>query len=141
MDRFWSKVDRRGEGECWEWSSARFRRGYGAFWFEGKQCYAHRFAYELVNGPIPDGKSICHSCDNRACVNPAHLFCGSQADNLSDMVAKGRQQTKIPEVVIASIRREHGEGKGSIRSIARQYAVSKTHAGDVIRRKWRRSGA
>lgn len=69
--RFWSKVSK-GDG-CWEWLSAKTTKGYGMFWFGGKSLLAHRVAYELEVGTIPDGFELDHSCHNHSCVNPAHL--------------------------------------------------------------------
>lgn len=73
MDRFWSKVVRGTDEECWEWVAARISSGYGSFRFGGRHFLAHRFAYELIVGPIPEGLQLDHLCRNRACVNPAHL--------------------------------------------------------------------
>jgi hypothetical protein len=88
-DRFLEKVDR--SGDCWIWtSSIRGKSGYGAFKVDGKVLNAHRFSYELFVGPIPEGDLICHTCDNRRCVNPSHLFVGTYKDNHSDGVNKGR---------------------------------------------------
>lgn len=72
LDRFWSKVDRRGDDECWPWLSSS-TYGYGRFWLVDKRVMAHRIAYELLVGEIPDGLVIDHLCRNRGCINPRHM--------------------------------------------------------------------
>jgi hypothetical protein len=95
--RFWLKVDVRGEDECWPWKAAKNEHGYGRFRVPGRGgVYAHRFAYEMVHGPVPAGLYVLHACDVRACVNAAHLFLGTKKENARDMVAKGRHgQTRL----------------------------------------------
>lgn len=89
--RFWLKVDRRNDEDCWPWRAGCFHSGYGAFFWPGhRPGGAHRFSYELHVGPIPKGMVIMHKCDNRPCVNPAHLRLGTQKDNIMDAVDKGR---------------------------------------------------
>jgi hypothetical protein len=88
--RFWAKVARSIEEQCWEWTGGRNHRGYGNFRADGRTVRAHRFAWEQVNGSIPAGLMICHRCDNPSCCNPAHLFVGTAKDNVRDMIAKGR---------------------------------------------------
>lgn len=76
---------------CWIWHGSKMGKGYGQTHYPpGIQSYAHRFAYQLFNGPITDGMEVCHSCDNPACVNPAHLWLGTHHDNIMDSVKKGR---------------------------------------------------
>lgn len=89
-DRFWALVERRGEKDCWEWRGGLNQHGYGSFWFNGGSIMAHRFSYLLAHNELPVGKSVCHSCDNPPCVNPAHLWVGTRADNKNDSVRKGR---------------------------------------------------
>lgn len=86
--RFWSKVDK--DGECWLWTASLGTTGYGQIGHRGKMVKAHRVAWELTNGPIPNGMYVCHQCDNPPCVRPDHLFLGSPAANTKDMVDKGR---------------------------------------------------
>jgi hypothetical protein len=108
-ERFWEKVEK--SDDCWLWASCIGSRGYGHFWVGGKkrQNLAHRVAWELANGKsVPDGMVVMHSCDNPACVNPAHLFVGSHQDNKIDSVRKGRHA--------------HGETNGGGGKLTRQQA-------------------
>lgn len=88
--RFWPKVNVRLPEDCWEWQ-ANLGRGYGMFWFSKIPMMAHRLSWMMLRGPIPEGMNVLHKCDNRKCVNPNHLFLGTQSDNVQDMYSKGRQ--------------------------------------------------
>jgi len=79
---------------CWLWTGTADRRGYGHLTINGKQYLAHRIMWEETNGPVPIGVNVLHRCDVSACVNPAHLFLGTQGDNVRDMIHKGRMNPR-----------------------------------------------
>lgn len=126
-DRFMDKV--RKTLDCWVWVGAMRPNGYGIFRVGKKLISAHRFSFESANGPIPNGKYICHSCDNRRCVNPSHLWAGSQSDNMKDALKKGR--LVIKRIYPTVKERKHAQ-------YLRHY---KKHSGEILeKRRLKRCG-
>lgn len=142
-DRFWAKVDRQGENDCWNWIASLDTRGYGNFGVprnDGTGRFimqrAHRVAWELENGsPLQSSaQHLCHTCDNRKCVNPKHLFVGNPKLNMEDCSAKGRfndrsgennPRAKLTAKNVLDIR----SSKTSLSELAKQYGVAKSVVG------------
>lgn len=96
--RFWSKVEK--TSDCWLWVGSKYLSGYGRFFIKTKGVRAHRFSWQLANGPIPEGLCVCHKCDNPPCVKPEHLFLATHSENMLDAGRKGRNGSqRYPERV------------------------------------------
>jgi len=130
------------ESGCWIWMAGRKSDGYGAVNFEGITTGAHRAAYTIFVGPIPRGMFVCHRCDVPPCVNPAHLFLGTNSDNMQDRDAKGRHRpvrgtthplAKLTEDRVRAIRERYAAGGVYMRELAAEFGVSKTRVKDAIR--------
>ncbi len=144
-ERFWKNVNRMGPfpkdkrlGRCWVWTGYKVH-GYGRFFCDGRHHMAHRFAWTLDNGAIPDGVKILHKCDNPPCVR--HLFSGTQAENVADMIAKGRRavllgaahgMAKLSEKQVLEIRSRYKPGIGG--ALAAEFGVGKLVVSRIVRR-------
>lgn len=127
--RFWSRVAIKGPDECWEWTGTRGHRGYGLMSIAPDgQTRTHRISYAIHKGPIPFDFLVCHTCDNPPCCNPAHLFAGTDLDNVTDMKEKGRlinlrgskhARSKVTEQQVLEIRAD----KRSRVLLAKEYGV------------------
>lgn len=141
-ETFWKKVGKSDPDACWPWLGGQNADGYGDVWYKeegsnrGRNCKAHRVAWTLTNGPIPDGMAVLHHCDNRPCCNPAHLWLGTIADNNADMTAKHRQ-AQGDRHGMATLTKEQVRAiracQGSQRNIARQFGISQRQVGRLLR--------
>jgi hypothetical protein len=127
--------------ECIEWTKAKDKAGYGVGWYKGKWKRAHRIIYEKFVGPIPPMSIVMHICDNRICVNPAHLVLGTNAENSKDMVTKNRQAkgeaTNHAKLTEEQVKEIFYDTRPS-RQIAKDFDISKTNVLDIKKKKiWR----
>ena len=158
-ERFWAKVTKTNGDGCWEWTAGTWQAfGYGKFQAgsgraDNRAVYAHRYAWEMAHGPVPDGLFVCHRCDNPLCVRIDHLFLGTQLDNIRDMHAKGRAARpdierpiprgeghgnhRLTDEWVRRIRRDTARGLSPI-EIAAALGVSHHTVRDVLKgRTWR----
>jgi len=153
VERFWSKVDRSGGPDaCWLWTAKSSHRfGYGKFYLSSLDnvVHAHRFAYFPAHGEIPDGMFVCHDCpdgDNPRCVNPAHMFLGTNLDNMRDREAKGRHphtptwagvgsanpNAKMTEEQVIEARRNYADGGLTQTQLAQRFGISPQMMNKII---------
>ena len=144
-ERFWSKVDKRSIEECWEWQACVGPLGYGNLRVSGRTEGAHRVAFRIAYGDIPHGMYVCHTCDNRSCVNPAHLFLSDHRGNQRDKVNKGRQckgsqhgRAKLTETQVIRMREQYAQGSRSMQSLATEYGIHSSTVSQIVnRQRWK----
>jgi len=132
LDRFWSKVSRCGDDECWEWKAKRDKDGYGRFWDgtftpsgNGRMVGAHQFSLSIATGEERGDRWVLHRCDNPPCVNPKHLYFGTVVDNSRDMISRGRGGKKPHDPAFC------GERIGGSRLTTEQVIEIKSAGSDV----------
>lgn len=139
---FWSLVDKKSPSECWRWLGCRTVDGYGMLGQRNgkKEVRAHRLAYQYAVGPIPEGLYVCHHCDNRICVNPNHLFLGTNLDNMKDRDRKGRAKimlgesngiAKLTETQVRNIRLMYQMGWRQV-ELCKLYSISDSRISDIV---------
>ena len=143
-----------GENGCWEWKAGLFSNGYGQFRIGKKKYRAHRLMWSFIHGEIPDGRIICHRCDNPKCCRPSHLFIGTNRDNARDRDSKGRgargknprkgrkgennHQSKLNRYSVTVIREKWEQGEHTQRELAESFGVSKSQIANIVKkRSWR----
>lgn len=148
--RFWEKVSKGDGDECWEWRASLDGRGYGQFSIKtGRNVRAHRFSYTICCGKIPKDLFVLHRCDNRKCVNPAHLFLGDAGDNIRDCFAKGRARpfrgvgegngrAVLTAEKVVVMRRRHKSGDATIRQLREETGLSQAAIWNLVNgRSWK----
>lgn len=144
-ERFMSKVSPEPTTGCWLWTGALAGNGYPMVWAHGRVRLATRVSYEIHRAPLPGTAKVLHRCDNPPCVNPAHLFAGTQLDNIRDMDRKGRRRTvavrgeaqglaKLDETAVRSIRRLLAKGE-THRAIAERHGIERSTVTQIARGK------
>ena len=140
--RFWEKVDVKGKDDCWMWNAYVDSDGYGQFRYYDRQQKAHRSAWILTHGEIPEGMFVCHHCDTPSCVNPAHLFIGTHQDNVDDQYNKGRGnfgerhgRSKLTEQEVLLIRDLYDNGCYTQEELSDMYHISRGQIGAIVRKE------
>lgn len=143
IDRFMDKVHMEPMSGCWLWGGALFSNGYGFMSVGNRKASMHRLSWELHRGPIPDDLCVLHNCDNRACVNPMHLFVGTKGDNNADMHANNRDrcgigerhgQAKITNEIVRAIRMMRASG-ATQKEVARHFGIAQSNVCLIVKRK------
>ncbi len=152
IDRFNSCVIASRHSDCWTWIGSIGGNGRPRFSIKSIYFVAARIAYEIEYGPFDKSQNVCHSCDNPLCVNPAHLWLGTQRDNLEDMTNKGRRAVgnkvsnpgeknpaaKLTSIQVSEIRERYSEGNVTQQTLAAKYGVSQRMISLIVRHeKWR----
>jgi hypothetical protein len=134
-ERFWSKVEVRGEDDCWLWTASKDECGYGKLGIGGaKWDRAHRVAYRLLIGPISEGMEVCHSCDRPSCCNPKHLWAGTHLENMKDMALKLRSRgIRLTEGQVIEMRELSESGITTV-ELGQRYGIAHQHASRIINR-------
>lgn len=143
IDWFNKSVDKSNLEGCWIWNGYKMKSGHGQYSFNGDNVYTHRFAYLIANPEFDQTLHICHKCDNPSCVNPSHMFLGTQSDNSKDMVSKKRYAVgqavggHLSDEDVIEIRRMYKTGLYTQKTIGKKF---NTHPGQISKiitgRRW-----
>jgi hypothetical protein len=163
-ESFWAQLNKQGPipahrpdlGPCWVWTGDTTERGYGTLGYQRKRWRAHRLAYKLTHGDVPDDLMVCHRCDNPPCCNPAHLFLGTQSDNMQDCSKKGRWgaggghaegartfgqrhwSAKLTDDLVRELRARYAAGGVTYSHLSAEYGVAHSQVRRaILRHSWK----
>lgn len=141
--KFWNRIAAPDQRGCMNWTGYQHKDGYGALSYQRRYWLTHRLAWLLTHGDIPEGFCVCHSCDNRLCCNPDHLFLGSHADNMGDMKRKGRRlrvntgerngRAKVTAEQVSEIRASYSAGGARQVDLAAKFGLSQGMISAIVR--------
>lgn len=143
-ERLQKQIDRTDQSGCWLWIGPRTTKGYASTSWQGRFRQVHRMLWEREHGPVPAGLYVLHHCDVRHCVNPAHLYVGTQTDNMRDMVVRGRKPSrkgerngrcKVSEDTVRTIRRRYAAGGVSLRALGDEYGLTMSVVHKIVTRQ------
>jgi len=139
-EKFWTFVNKKGINDCWNWKGNHFKQGYGRMYHHStKEGKAHRLSYMINTGEIPEGALVCHTCNNKSCVNPKHLYVGTNDDNMRDLansgILKGEKNpaSKLTVFEVLRIRRIYAKRGKNTYELSKQYNVSQILISQIIR--------
>lgn len=136
QEAFWVRVDQGDPDECWPWTGTTLPKGYGTLYWDDRTRYAHRVAYEIANGSVEDVEVVMHTCDNPPCCNPNHLKAGTQSENITEALERGRLIPVGADVTpqdVRDIRDRYDEEDTTYAEIAEDYPINAHSVGRIVR--------
>lgn len=138
FDEKWSK-----DGDCWVWQAGELHRGYGGFYLDGEMIGAHRASIEIHKDGVPEGKYVLHTCDRKMCVNPEHLYVGTQQENIDDALERGQvvtgednPSTKLTRKDVQDIRTLYNSSDITQSELGKEYGVDQSTVSKILNGEW-----